>query len=129
MLPHLHLLRPPEDKHTPSQLLVDGVQLPGTPTNLRLDLSGQREADGQRELLLVVLDHGGQQLEQRGQAVRAGGVAARSGVAAYLAHAGVSQQRPEGGVVLRVAPQVGAHVVQLPPPVTCRQKHSGVSVM
>lgn len=65
MCPHLHLLCPPEDRHTSTQLIVDTVQLPETSTNLCPHLSNQSEAEGQSELLLLVLDGSGQQLQQR----------------------------------------------------------------
>lgn len=38
---------------------------------------------------------------------------------AYPAQTRLSQQSPEGGVVLSVTPQVSTNVVQLLPPVTC----------
>lgn len=65
MCPLLHLLCPPEDRHTSSHLIVDTVHLPETSTNLCPHLSNQSEAEGQSELLLVVLDGSGQQLQQR----------------------------------------------------------------
>lgn len=43
----------------------------------------------------------------------------------YLAHTRVSQQSPEGGVVLGVTPQVSTHMVQLHPPVACTHTNTG----
>lgn len=40
----------------------------------------------------------------------------------YPTQARFSQESPEGGVVLGVAPQMRAHVIQLLPPVTCTQR-------